>query len=180
MQTCVYIYIYTRLSMFNPTIHFSSWWTTIEYWLPVMIHSSSFALATFCHALKPLMCHQVLLNKLSRVTQQLNTLRSIWDGQRPAFTEKEEPRSDWFSLPGCNLVGRSTNLQVGFPEGQKYGLYFALSRFGQLIGFLFIIYLYFIKVWIRKDYNWLTLLHPLDSKSSALWPTFFGVDRVGP
>jgi len=33
---------------------------------------------------------QVLLNKLSRVTQQLNTLRSIWDGQRPAFTEKEE------------------------------------------------------------------------------------------
>ena len=32
---------------------------------------------------------QVLLNKLSRVTQQLNTLRSIWDGQRPAFTEKE-------------------------------------------------------------------------------------------
>ncbi|CAK8992916.1 Piezo-type mechanosensitive ion channel component 2 [Durusdinium trenchii] len=33
---------------------------------------------------------QVLLNKLGRVTKQLNTLRSIWDGQRPAFTEEEE------------------------------------------------------------------------------------------
>ncbi|CAJ1355670.1 unnamed protein product, partial [Effrenium voratum] len=32
---------------------------------------------------------QVLLHKLSRLTHQLNTLRSIWDGQRPAFTEKE-------------------------------------------------------------------------------------------
>ena len=40
---------------------------------------------------------QVLLNKLSRVTQQLNTLRSIWDGQRPAFTEKEEPGLGWGS-----------------------------------------------------------------------------------
>ena len=37
---------------------------------------------------------KVLLSKLSRLTHHLNNLRSIWDGQRAAFTEEEVRPAD--------------------------------------------------------------------------------------
>ena len=55
---------------------------------------------------------KVLLSKLSRLTHHLNNLRSIWDGQRAAFTEEEaHPSTHTFMRiwagchQSCNLLG---------------------------------------------------------------------------